>query len=70
MKEIFKAILKYIFSNTQIDEKINDVLVTAKNEASNLSEKINEIKEDKKQIEEEPQPLNDESLETEEKDEN
>lgn len=70
MKEIFKTILKYIFSNTQIDEKINDVLVTAKNEAGNLSEKINEIKEDKKQIEEEPQPLNDESLETKEKDEN
>ncbi len=29
MKEIFKAILKYLFANTKLDEKVADVLETA-----------------------------------------
>jgi hypothetical protein len=32
MKEIFKAILKYLFANTKLDEKVADVLETAKAE--------------------------------------
>ena len=39
MKEIFKAILKYLFANTQLDEKVADVLETAKTEVTKLDEK-------------------------------
>jgi ppGpp synthetase/RelA/SpoT-type nucleotidyltranferase len=54
MKEIFKAILKYLFANTKLDEKVADVLETAKTEATKLDEKFDNLK---KEVEtSEPQP--------------
>jgi ppGpp synthetase/RelA/SpoT-type nucleotidyltranferase len=46
MKEIFKAILKYLFANTKLDEKVADVLETAKTEAAKLDKKFDDLKED------------------------
>ena len=46
MKEIFKAILKYLFANTKLDEKVADVLETAKTEAAKLDEKFDNLKEE------------------------
>lgn len=45
MKEIFKAILKYLFANTKLDEKVADVLETAKTEVTKLDEKFDDLKE-------------------------
>jgi len=45
MKEIFKAILKYLFANTKLDEKIADVFETAKPEAAKLDKKFDDLKE-------------------------
>jgi hypothetical protein len=44
MKEIFKAILKYLFANTKLDEKVADVLETAKAEVTTLDEKFDNLK--------------------------
>ena len=46
MKEIFKAILKYLFANTKLDEKVADVLETAKTETAKLDEKFDNLKEE------------------------
>ena len=46
MKEIFKAILKYLFANTKLDEKVADVLETAKGEVSKLDKKFDDLKEE------------------------
>ena len=45
MKEIFKAILKYLFVNTKLDEKADGVLEIAKTEVTKLDEKFNDLKE-------------------------
>lgn len=46
MKEIFKAILKYLFANTKLDEKVADVLETAKGEVSKLDKQFDDLKEE------------------------
>jgi len=46
MKEIFKAILKYLFANTKLDEKVADVLETVKGEVSKLDKKFDDLKEE------------------------
>jgi ppGpp synthetase/RelA/SpoT-type nucleotidyltranferase len=60
MKEIFKAILKYLFANTKLDEKMADVLETAKTEATKLDEKFDNLKKEvetsETQPEEKPKP--------------
>jgi ppGpp synthetase/RelA/SpoT-type nucleotidyltranferase len=60
MKEIFKAILKYLFANTKLDEKMADVLETAKTEATKLDEKFDDLKKEvetsETQPEEKPKP--------------
>jgi ppGpp synthetase/RelA/SpoT-type nucleotidyltranferase len=60
MKEIFKAILKYLFANTKLDEKVADVLETAKTEATKLDEKFDDLKKEvetsETQPEEKPKP--------------
>ena len=46
MKEIFKAILKYLFANTKLDEKVADVLETAKDKVSKLDKQFDDLKEE------------------------
>ena len=46
MKEIFKVILKYLFANTKLDEKVADVLETAKGEVSKLDKQFDDLKEE------------------------
>ena len=45
MKEIFKAILKYLFANTKLDEKVADVLETAKSKVTKLDKEFDDLKE-------------------------
>jgi ATP phosphoribosyltransferase regulatory subunit HisZ len=61
MKEIFKAILKYLFANTKLDEKVADVFETAKTEAAKLDEKFDNLKEE---VEKEEKPIKKEVIET------
>ena len=46
MKEIFKAILKYLFANTKLDEKVANMLETVKTKAAKLDEKFDNLKEE------------------------
>jgi ppGpp synthetase/RelA/SpoT-type nucleotidyltranferase len=55
MKEIFKAILKYLFANTKLDEKVADVLETAKTEAAKLDEKFDNLKKEVEASETQPE---------------
>jgi ppGpp synthetase/RelA/SpoT-type nucleotidyltranferase len=55
MKEIFKAILKYLFANTKLDEKVADVLETAKTEATKLDEKFDNLKKEVEASETQPE---------------
>jgi ppGpp synthetase/RelA/SpoT-type nucleotidyltranferase len=59
MKEIFKAILKYLFANTKLDEKVADMLETAKTEAVKLDEKFDNLKEE---VEKEEKPVKEEVI--------
>jgi len=52
MKEIFKAILKYLFANTKLDEKVSNVLETAKSEIVELDKKFDSLKEEVEKQEE------------------
>lgn len=63
MKEIFKAILKYLFANTKLDEKVADVLETAKGEVSKLDKKFDDLKEE---VEKEETPAETDTKVTEE----
>jgi hypothetical protein len=46
MKEIFKTILKFIFANTKLDEKLADTLETAKEEITRIDKKFDDFKAD------------------------
>lgn len=63
MKEIFKAILKYLFANTKLDEKVADVLETAKDKVSKLDKKFDDLKEE---VEKEETPAETDTKVTEE----
>ena len=63
MKEIFKAILKYLFANTKLDEKVADVLETAKGEVSKLDKQFDDLKEE---VEKEETPAETDTKVTEE----
>jgi len=63
MKEIFKAILKYLFANTKLDEKVADVLETAKDKVSKLDKQFDDLKEE---VEKEETPAETDTKVTEE----
>ena len=52
MKDIFKMILKYLFANTKLDEKVSNVLETAKSEIVELDKKFDSLKEEVEKQEE------------------
>jgi hypothetical protein len=44
MKEIFKNILKYLFANTKLDEKVTDVAKIVKTKNTKLDKNFNTLK--------------------------
>jgi hypothetical protein len=50
MKEIFKTILKFIFANTKLDEKLADTLETAKEEITRIDKKFDDFKADLEKV--------------------
>jgi uncharacterized protein (DUF3084 family) len=50
MKEIFKTLLKFIFANTKLDEKLSDTLETAKEEITRIDKKFDDFKSDLEKI--------------------
>jgi hypothetical protein len=50
MKEIFKTILKFIFANTKLDEKLADTLETAKEEIARIDKKFDDFKADLEKV--------------------
>ena len=50
MKEIFKTLLKFIFANTKLDEKVAETLETAKIEITKLDQKFDDFKADLEKI--------------------
>lgn len=46
MKNFWKSLLKFLFSKTQLDEKIAETLETVKEETAKLDEKFDKFKEE------------------------
>ena len=46
MNNFWKSVIKFLFSKTQLDEKIAATLETVKNETAELDEKFDKFKED------------------------
>jgi endonuclease III len=43
MKNLFKMIIKFILSQTKIDDKINEVVDTAKKEIETIKSNLNDL---------------------------
>lgn len=50
MKEIFKTLLKFIFANTKLDEKLAETLEIAKEEITKLDQKFDDFKADLERV--------------------
>jgi len=46
MKNFWKSLLKFLFSKTQLDEKVAETLETVKEETAKLDEKFDKFKEE------------------------